>query len=335
MKINYLFSLLFMAGLLSGCMGSGPSASVPSVQIPTPTLSSLFQKPDLNISTDEFFASTPDAADVSELAFNASSIETQTAKQALAAAASTIVTTQTITPTQEIPTTPNNELPPIVTTPIPDQSITLTSTIQPSTSTPEVISTLQQTGVITDTIYTGSVDRNWILQPSYGLNHRLQDESHTIQGRPSLGITASRAGSTLCFQVRPDATTKYLHNKILGVIFWMNSGNNTINPGDLSLTVTGSNKYPYYQFSDRSADEQPLFTRSGTRLYDLGLNHPIPPNTWVPIEIDLDSLVYDPGYQPTPIVDTDYIYVTGLCFIVEVNSLQSFYLSQIGLLSTP
>jgi len=176
------------------------------------------------------------------------------------------------------------------------------------------------------------VNANWSLQTSSGLSYKLQGFSQTYPGNQALAITPKVAGSILLFLVRQNVKAQYLHNKVYGLTFWLNSGNNTINPGDLSLTVLGSDQIPYYDPSDRSADSQFLLTKSGTRLYDLGLNHSIPPNTWVQIFIKLSDLVYDPGVQPTPVVDTDYKYITGFFLRDEGTVLQAFYITQVGIL---
>lgn len=314
MKINYSLLLILLAGLLTGCASAAASTSEAHTHLPTPTLNSLFQKLETKASTTILSVSPPNISVSQEPALGASS---------------------GIPSTGELRSTPTADAAASASTPTPELSVSPTASPAPPTNTPRPVSTPQRSSVITGTIYAGTVDRNWVLQNNYGLAYKLQDLSHSVQGKPSLAINSSQAGSTLFFQVRPNSSSQYLHDKVLGLAFWLNSGNNTLNPGDLSLTVTGSNKYPYYQFNDRSADSEHLLTRSGTRLYDLGLNRPLPPNTWVLVEIILDDLVYDPGYQPTPVVDTDYRYVTGFYLTTEVNSLQTFYLSQVGILLIP
>jgi hypothetical protein len=67
------------------------------------------------------------------------------------------------------------------------------------------------------------------------------------------------------------------------------------------VTVLGSNSYTYWVEDDISVKSiyEPVF--SETRLYYLGVNRTIPPNTWVKVELWLDERIYDP----------DYRYVTG------------------------
>jgi hypothetical protein len=178
------------------------------------------------------------------------------------------------------------------------------------------------------------LDPNWTIIPDAGLLYQLQNVPHSYQNNPSLGVTPKQASTKLFFQVKQTATTQYLHNQVVGIGFWLNTGNNTLSPGDISLTVTDSNDYPYYKYNDHSADNQPVLTQSGNRVYDLGVNRSVPPNTWIWIEIDLDSLVFDPGYKPTPVVDTDYKYLTGFYLTVENSSLKTFYINQLGLIAT-
>ncbi len=294
-KLNTSIRLILLAGLLSGCIGAGSSASITQIPLPTPTLSPLFLKPSVNISNSIKSAPTPDVYLIQEPTIDVSTI---------------------ITPTQDIP-------------------VTSTQAVTYPSSTPTPVPTPNLTQAITDTIYAGTVNPNWALQISQGATYELQNISHAMQGKTSLAITPSQAGSTFLFLVRPVKSVQYLHNNVLGITFWLNSGDNTLQPGDLSVTVIASDKYPYYQYNDQSANSSQLLTRSGTRVYDLGLNRPVPPNTWVQIELNLDHLVYDPGFQPTPVVDTNYQYVTGFYLTMESNSLQTFYLNKVGILHTP
>lgn len=292
MKYGFFIRFLILACLLSGCIGRRASSTEASPPQPVPTINPLLAKPDEN---------TPSFVDA--------------------------------IPSGEITLVPiSNTSSNTTSTPVPPSIPTPTANLMTPTASLAATPTPEPTGIITDTIYNGNVNGSWILQTSSGLTYKLQSFSQTYPATSALAVSPKVSGSILLFLVRQYARSQYLHSQVYGVTFWLNSGNNTINPGDLTLTILGSDQYPYYDPNDRSADSQFLLTKSGTRLYDLGFNRSIPPNTWVQVFIKLSDLVYDPGVQPTPVTDTDYKYITGFFLRNEGTVLQTFYITQVGIL---
>ncbi len=125
----------------------------------------------------------------------------------------------------------------------------------------------------------------------------------------------------------------YSRNEILGVSFWLSGGANAVDPGDLAITVVGSNAYPYWVAGDTSVqqaagipdsaitDEFPLF--SETRLYFLDIKRTIPPDMWVEVVLWLDEREFDP----------DYRYITGIYIKNDDPAfLPTFYVDRMSLL---
>jgi hypothetical protein len=107
--------------------------------------------------------------------------------------------------------------------------------------------------------------------------------------------------------VGDDTTESYLRDRVEGVSFWIYSAENYLGNDDLSVTVLGSNNYRYWKSNDDSVENiyEPLFSQ--TRLYFLGFNRSVPPDTWVEVIVWLDDLIYDP----------DYNYVTGMYILSD------------------
>jgi hypothetical protein len=122
--------------------------------------------------------------------------------------------------------------------------------------------------------------------------------------------------------VREGVTQTYPYSAVLGISFWLNSGADTLNTDALVVTVLGSNDYGYYLPNDKSVVTDAKNFFSETRLYYLGINRSIPPNTWVPIVLWLDSLPYDPPYKN----------VTGIYLKNDASFRQTFYVDQVELL---
>ena len=66
-------------------------------------------------------------------------------------------------------------------------------------------------------------------------------------------------------------------------------------------------------------------TFSETRLYFLGINRDIPPETWVNVEVWLDDLQYDPIYE----------YVTGFYIKNDEGFGQTFYVDAVRIIMLP
>ncbi len=180
----------------------------------------------------------------------------------------------------------------------------------------------QASQVITVPIYADQLNSNWTIDYGTGVDIQLGDTTQVHQGSKAIAITPLQDYGTAYFTVREGVTETYPYSSVLGISFWINSGADGLNTDALAITVVGSNDYGYYTPNDKSVvtDNQRFF--SETRLYYLGVKRDIPPNTWLPITLWLDSLPYDPLYKN----------VTGIYLKNDASFRQTFYLDQIDLL---
>ena len=152
------------------------------------------------------------------------------------------------------------------------------------------------------TIYNDQLDANWTLNKSAGLSYDAQASSTVYTGTVAISVVPEKDFGILFFTVDENTSQSYLRSEVLGIRFQLNSGNDYLALEDMAVSVVGSNDIPYWLDEDKSVEstvgEYPF---SETRLYFLGINEDIPPNTWVEAEIWLNDLIYDP----------DYLYVTG------------------------
>jgi hypothetical protein len=180
----------------------------------------------------------------------------------------------------------------------------------------------QASRVISLTIYDEKLDPNWTFDFSRGMEIDPADTTHPHTGTKSIAIVPLQDYGTALLSVRQGVTQTYPYSAVLGISFWLNSGADTLNTDALAVTVLGSNDYGYYQPNDKSVVTDAKNFFSETRLYYLGINRSIPPNTWVPIMLWLDSLPYDPPYKN----------VTGIYLKNDASFRQTFYVDQVELL---
>jgi hypothetical protein len=177
-------------------------------------------------------------------------------------------------------------------------------------------------------IYDEVLNKNWSLANSDGMAFDLTEDRAVSHGSVAAAITPTKDFGRLFFTVRKQSTAAYLRERVLGVRFWLNGGPRGVRTGDLAVTVVGSNKYSYWVEDDTSVkvtgrvtQNLPLF--SETRLYYLGINRDIEPNTWVEVELWLDDNKYDP----------DYTYVTGVYIKNDEGFRSPFYIDRVSLIA--
>lgn len=194
-------------------------------------------------------------------------------------------------------------------------------------------------------IYSDKVEGDWALSGSPNSDWVEQDSSQPHLGDYALAAKLSRPGDSLLFHVAENAQGQYHRDHVYGFGFWLYSGAGEIAPDDLSIIVAGSNVYPYWRADDDSLDGQEVLTFSGRRLYGLDFTRPLPPNTWIQVEIILDELFYDPLYlteattttttdatQSEFIIDPNYEYVTGFYIEAVGGMSQTIYIDDVQIL---
>ena len=170
-------------------------------------------------------------------------------------------------------------------------------------------------------VFDDRLNSNWSLDYSHGVEYDLKNTSPLHNGSYSISVIPARDFGQLFFTVKKGAQETYYRSDVLGVRFWLNSGEGSIATSDIGVSVEGSNRYPYWVLNDQSVEkiQDPLFPEM--RLYYLDINTDIPPNTWVQIEMWLDDLPYEPQYE----------YVTGIRIITDKGFVNTIYVDQVEL----
>ena len=204
---------------------------------------------------------------------------------------------------------------------------TLIPTVIPTVSPTPTVSTemITTTDVITVSIFDDVLNSNWIAVPNGKLIIDLAVNEPVRSGDFSIGVISGESFSSINFLVTKDSIQKYLRDRVVGFSFWLNGGDGSILISDLAVTVLGSNDYPYWVEDDDSVTNafSPVF--SETRLYYLGVNRTIPPNTWIQINVPIHELIFDP----------DYNYIVGFYIKNDEGVSSEYFLDDIELVALP
>jgi hypothetical protein len=175
----------------------------------------------------------------------------------------------------------------------------------------------------TTPIYGEKLDQNWTIRHNSGISVNLMSRDAANSGDYSLAVTPLKSSSRLYFTVKANSSQVYPRDGILGLSFWLYSGGQIIQPDEMSVSMSGSNAYAYWVADDTSVKNiyEPVF--SETRLYYLGINRSIPPETWVKVELWLDDRIYDP----------DYVNITGFYLTIADTITEPIFLDDIELIN--
>ncbi len=182
-------------------------------------------------------------------------------------------------------------------------------------------------------IYDEDLESHWTLEHSTLVRFNAWDASHWFEsldkaqaldtGGVVIAVTPIADYATLYFTVKSNANVAYLRNEVVGISFWLNSGNDFMDTDELAVAVIGSNANSYWEFEDYSALRNTQDKFSETRLYYLGVNRSIPPNTWINVVVWLDDLMLDPDYE----------YLTGFYLKSDEGFLRTYYVDKVTLLA--
>lgn len=187
------------------------------------------------------------------------------------------------------------------------------------THLPQTSKSFPLSDVITTTIYSDSLDNNWLYLNDPDVTINFSSKTTVHDGQYALSLTPKKDFKAMYFVVSENTKEFFPQDQVISLNFWLNSGNGILDINDLAVTIVGSNDYPYWVEGDNSVYIDGQFPFSETRLAFLGLNRAIPPNTWVEIEIDVNSLIYDPSYQ----------YITGFYIKNDQGFYNTFYVDDI------
>jgi len=168
----------------------------------------------------------------------------------------------------------------------------------------------------------GTLSPGWSVTRSWAVTYSLAAPGRSLSGTHAISMAAQADYGTLFFGNTSDSGREYSRTQVIGLRMFLNAGDQTIMPGDLAFTVLGSNAYTYYVIGDTSVPTTTKMFFSESRLDELGLMRPLPPNTWVELDINLDSLIYDP----------DYKYVTAFYIKTDIGFRQTVYIDNISMI---
>ena len=207
-------------------------------------------------------------------------------------------------------------------------SPTPTSTPPPPTATP----------IPPIIIYDEAVHPDWEVTQS-DIEFDLRHTRDSYSGVYSIEIKPTGKRQVLWFTLRRDAARPFIADDVVGVTFRLYSGEDGLDGADIAMAVIGSNKYPYWVPDDESVlgldpawrPDDSSITRfydeafSPTRLYFMGINGEIPPNTWVLVTNWFDERTND----------IDYTFVTGMYFRTDDGFRNDVLIDDIQMILVP
>jgi hypothetical protein len=169
------------------------------------------------------------------------------------------------------------------------------------------------------TLYDEELLPGWSLRQSSAVSWRILNNDPVYSGRNSISLSPQADYGILFFTVEADSAATYPRAQVQGISFWLFSPDEPLGLDDLSISILGSNIYPYWIRGDNSVENESWPVFSETRLEFLGFNYPIPPNEWTKVEVWLEDLLFDPDYE----------YVTGFYIKNDEGFYKTVYIDQV------
>ncbi|MBK8988837.1 MAG: LysM peptidoglycan-binding domain-containing protein [Chloroflexi bacterium] len=171
-------------------------------------------------------------------------------------------------------------------------------------------------------IYDDALNEDWVVQDNPDAEVDLASTTQVHAGRKAIAFTPLVDFTTLFFTIEPEAERSFPYEETVGFSFWLNGGDDYIEFNELAVTVTSSNDFAYWRPDDTSVQFPEGEYFSETRLYFLGINGSIPPNTWVQIYVWIDNLIYDPVAN----------YVTGFYIKNDEGFYNTIYIDDLEII---
>ncbi len=179
----------------------------------------------------------------------------------------------------------------------------------------------QETGV-TEFIFDDDLSSGWEILGDAETLIDVSSDLRVYEGERSIAFTPDADFTRLFFTLEEGTEKSYRAEDVIGVSFWLNGGDDFIGLDQLAVAVIGSNDYAYWNPDDDSVEFPSGEWFSETRLYFLGFNDAIPPETWVEVFLRLDTLIYDPLYK----------YVVGFYLKNDAGYENTLYIDNVSLL---
>lgn len=203
-------------------------------------------------------------------------------------------------------------------------------TTQPTLAQPthESPPALDEIEFIVAPIFVDKLSPDWSLENSSRMEYEVVTNTELLGDAPALRIQATDAEAVAYFSLNESAAGRYPRSAVFGLAFSLNPGEDWIRGRDVGITIIGSNANDYWVPGDTSVDSpfnlDPIFSETG--LHFLGVDGSIPPQNWVPFEVYLDNLVFDPIYEN--VVALYFKLAPGLRTPVYLNNIQLLLLPE-------
>lgn len=194
------------------------------------------------------------------------------------------------------------------------------------------LDTANTASYVEEFVYDDELNPSWTLRNSENVEYNdvstarwyeELDESLDINsGAMSIAFEPKADFAQLFFTVEEGAADAYDRDQIIGVSFWLHTGDEIVDTGDFAVTIVGSNQQKYWSPEDKSVFFPGDESFSETALYFLDINRAIPASSWVKIEVLLDDLLYDPTYD----------YITGIYIKNDAGFRNRVYVDRVALL---
>jgi len=154
-------------------------------------------------------------------------------------------------------------------------------------------------------IYEDDLNPNWAVQKDTRLRFDLKSSSAVYRGHTAISFAPrSRGDATMFLTVTDQTTEEYRRDQLTKLSFWLYSPKNLLYLDQFSITFVGSKRLPYWSAEDqKTANFLSAFPH--INLEQLGFDRAIPADTWVMVEIDLDT---------ARLLAPEYQYLTGISF---------------------
>lgn len=190
----------------------------------------------------------------------------------------------------------------------------------PATATTEAKPTGDTVEIV---IYDDQVVGDWTLANSWGVFYDPANTDRVHGGRRAIAVTPKEDFGGLFFSVTPRAKAGYPRSRYLGLRFWLNSGDEPLDPSRLAVALTGHNTYPYWSREASSAPQDKTPFTSEVRLHSLGVTQKIAPGTWAKVELWFQQLTSQPAYR----------YITGFYVKSDQGYRSTFYVDDASLIA--
>lgn len=193
-----------------------------------------------------------------------------------------------------------------------------TATVLPESTATE----LPVPQLFTVKVYEDSLNPNWEAQQDTKMKFDLKYSSEVYLGKAAISFTPRKgSNATLFITVSEQTKEVYKRDQVAKLSFWLYSPKVPLYLDQLFITLTGSNRLPYWNAEDQKvANYLSVFPQ--IRLDELGFDRAIPADTWVMVKMDLDkTLALAPEYQ----------YLTGISFKNATDPVHTLLIDDISL----